>query len=116
LETLNTIDVGQEFLQSFQTYILFKDSQASPENYLGREGRAGVGLNENEFNWIKSHSSNKREVMIKRKSGESVILDIDLSDLGSALNLLRSDKEVLTAYNNFKDAEDWQEKLMNAVR
>lgn len=116
LETLNTIDVGQEFLQSFQTYILFKDSQASPENYLGREGRAGVGLNENEFNWIKSHSTSKREVMIKRKSGESVILDIDLSDLGESLSLLRSDKEVLTAYENFKDQEDWQQHLMKAVR
>jgi ComB4 competence protein len=116
LETLNTIDVGQEFLQSFQTYILFKDSQASPENYLGGEGRSGVGLNEAEFQWIKSPSNNKREVMVKRKNEASVILDIDLSDLGKTIHLLRSDKEVLNAFKTFKDDPAWQEKLMNAVR
>jgi len=114
LETLNAINVGQEFLQSFQTYILFKDPTASPENYLGKEGRAGVGLNENEFNWIKSYSGGKREIMVKRKTGESIILDIDLSNLGKHINLLRSEKAVLDAYANFKDQPNWQKLLMNS--
>lgn len=115
LETLNSIDVGQEFLSSFHTYILFRDLTASPENYIGKEGRAGVGLNESEFNWIKSAPSGKREVMVKRKTGEFIILDVDLSVLGKHINLLRSEKEVISAYDNLKNEENWQELLMNSL-
>ena len=48
-----------------------------------------VRLTDSEFAWIKT-ANPEREVMLKRRGGQSVILNIDLENLGEYLNVFSS--------------------------
>jgi len=85
---------GKIFINNAATYILFPDPTANPEDYLSsseddKSSKVGLGLTDAEFMWIKT-SNPEREVMIKRRGGESIILNIDLSCLGPYLKLFSS--------------------------
>ncbi|MCP3965218.1 MAG: hypothetical protein GY718_02530 [Lentisphaerae bacterium] len=70
-------------------------------------------LNETEFNWItKPHP---REVMVKRKTGESVILNIDLAPLKNHLKIFDSSSDSRQHMDNLRrnNKEDWKSLFLN---
>ena len=73
----------------------------------------GLGLNQAEFDWIKVPK--KRQVLIKRKGGESVILDVDLSPLGRYLKIFDSGASAIRRCNDLRKGklDDWKETYLN---
>ena len=120
-------DRAEELLSHIKTYIIFPDTSAVPEDYIGNDAKRGLGLTRSEFDWVRSKKTG-REVMIKRSTGESVILNVDLSSLGKHLVLLRSEAELVdrfeTIHKDYKEQaaiaveqgtplpRPWQEQLM----
>jgi len=76
-------------------YLLFPDPQADSHYYCDI-----MGLNDQEFAWI--CEPHHRKVMFKRKSGESSILNIDLSCLGKHLSLFDSSAHAVQRLNTLK--------------
>jgi len=70
--------IAEAVSKNIATFILFPDPYATYEQY-----QSCFGLNEAEFAWIKQ--PHQRQVMVKRNNGESAILNVDLSCLGSDL-------------------------------
>lgn len=69
--------IGEEVISSMANYIIFPNPTAKKEDYIDF-----LGLNDNEFQWIIDNSPKSRKVLFKRvKTGESVILDVNLSAL-----------------------------------
>jgi len=106
----------EELLKHFQTYIIFQNPTAGEEDYIGSKQKSGIGLTKEEFQWVKANTGG-RQIMVKRKDGSSVILDVDLSNLQQHLVLLRSEQELVRRAEKFmKEYPDqWQEKLMESV-
>ena len=104
---------GQDFLNSFETYIIFPDPQAEPNVYIGDKEFGGIGITDSEFEWIKNTTS-RYQVMIKRKEGSSTIIDVNLSGLDEHLVLLRSEQELVRSFEKTKELhpDDWPEILM----
>src|SRR5690606_13416916 len=67
-----------KFLANIETYILYPEPRARREHYSS-EGD-GLRLNDQEFNWLTTNHR-PREVLIKRKNGESTVLNVDLASL-----------------------------------
>lgn len=83
-------DVGEHIIKSTATMFFFSDITGKHEEYVD-----GLGLTEEEFEWVKT--PHPRQVLLKRpKSGESTILNVDLSPLGDKLlgTMNSSSKEV----------------------
>lgn len=108
---------GEEFLSSFQSYIIFPSSSATPQHYMGDDKYQGLGLTHDEYEWVKNTPKSKRQFMLKRKDGGSIILDANLSHLGGKLSLLRGDKDIQKTFDdilgNKKSTSDWQQTLIN---
>lgn len=79
---------GRTFIGNAATFLIFPNPSANAEDYSG-EGRDTIGLTDKEFQWVKTCTEGY-QVMMKRKGGGSVILNVDLSSLGSYLKLLSS--------------------------
>jgi type IV secretory pathway VirB4 component len=75
--------LASKFRNNISTWVLFPEPLAKAEHYIDI-----LRLTDREFEWIKK--PHVRKVMVKRKGGESVILDCDLSPLGSYLNVFNS--------------------------
>lgn len=72
-------EVGEHLIKSTASLFFFTDTTAKREEYVD-----GLGLTEEEFDWVKT--PNIRQVLLKRpKTGESTILNLDLSPLGNKL-------------------------------
>lgn len=101
---------GQAALHNIETFIIWPNHAANPADYM----EEGLGLNEREFEWVK-HPRGKREVMLKRKNGGSVILNIDLSCLGPHLHILASgtDKVRLAEELILSEADTWLSEYLN---
>jgi type IV secretion/conjugal transfer VirB4 family ATPase len=95
---------GREIQSSIATYLLFPDPTGEEQYYMGE----GIGLNQSEFDWIKTPSH--REVMVKRRGGESVILQTDLSGLGKYLNVFDSSSSSIKRLNQTikSNPEHWK--------
>jgi type IV secretory pathway VirB4 component len=108
---------GEEFLSSFQSYIIFPSSSATPQHYIGDDKHQGLGLTHDEYEWVKNTPKSKRQFMLKRKDGGSIILDANLAHLGGRLSLLRGDKDIQKTYDNILSKDDpltdWQQRLIN---
>ncbi|EKF9824754.1 hypothetical protein O1D07_003366 [Vibrio cholerae] len=69
--------IGEEVIASLANYIIFPNPNGKAEDYIDF-----LGLNDTEFDWIKTNNPKGRKVLFKRIStGESVILDVNLSAL-----------------------------------
>ncbi len=112
----NTQSIGDSLFQESvlnqcKTRIIFPNPNARREEYKNLE------LTEGEFAFVKGESEIskriKRAVLIKRP-GETVILDVDLTDLGSYLNLYKSGSEPVKEVNNLskKWGDQWIEKYL----
>lgn len=93
---------AEALLSHIKTYIIFQDSSAVQEDYCGSKSKKGLGLTESEFDWVRAKSKAGREVMVKRATGESVILNVDLSSLGDHLKLLRSEAGLVDKFENIQ--------------
>lgn len=81
---------GKKIISNLATYIIFPDSTAEEKDYID-----ALGLNDSEFDWVRAPNPD-RQVMVKRRGGESVILDVDLSSLGEYLKLFSSGHEYVS--------------------
>ncbi|EOX3329394.1 hypothetical protein ACPFTR_003239 [Vibrio cholerae] len=69
--------IGEEIIASLANYMIFPNPNAKKEDYIDF-----LGLNDTEFDWIKTNNPKGRKVLFKRiGTGESVILDVNLSAL-----------------------------------
>ncbi|MDD2840228.1 MAG: ATP-binding protein [Rickettsiales bacterium] len=75
-----------EYLSNIATFIIFPDSKAEKSDY------EALGLNENEFNFIKNttNDNTQRRVLIKQTNGKSSIIDINLASLGKYIKAFSS--------------------------
>ncbi len=74
----------EKFLNNIETYVFFPEPRANPAHYRER-----LMLNEQEFHWL-TQSAKPREVLVKRKSGESTVINVDLLPLGKYLKAFDS--------------------------
>ena len=87
-------EIGSSIISNTATFLIFPNPSANPSEYMQTgENKVNLGLNDSEFDWVLNSSPEDRNVMLKREGGKSVILDIDLSGLGSLLGLFSSSNE-----------------------
>ncbi|MBV7300749.1 hypothetical protein [Enterovibrio paralichthyis] len=76
---LNTLpgSGGREIIESMANLLIYPEPNATPEDYIDL-----LGLTDREYEWVKTTKPHSREVLFKRRhSGESVVLNVDLSTL-----------------------------------
>jgi type IV secretory pathway VirB4 component len=106
-EAITQAGLGEAIRGQAQTTFFFQNPQARDKEY------ADWGLTEREFAYIKGKlpiaKGLKRSVLLKRATGESVILDTDLSTLGPLIRVFYSDEPSRAlAERLMKDAgSDW---------
>nr|AKN37594.1 ATPase required for both assembly of type IV secretion complex and secretion of T-DNA complex, VirB4 [Vibrio sp. FF_291] len=78
---------GVTIRDAMANYLIYPNRTADRESYCDF-----LGLNDREFNWVRDNDPKSRKVLFKRrKSGESVVLNVDLSALNTShFNLLSS--------------------------
>lgn len=70
---------GTIIRDAMANFVVFPNPTADKESYCDF-----LGLNEGEFNWVRSNSPKSRKVLFKRReSGESVVLDVNLMSLST---------------------------------
>ena len=87
---IDTLGVGEVIRGQCQTVIFFRNQQATPEDY------ANWNLTQREIDFIfgKSYRDFPYAILLSRPAtGESVILDVDLSGLGPYLKLYNSGRK-----------------------
>ena len=100
--------VYQKIKENIATYILFPNTKADPKYY-----QDGLGLNNAEFNWIKT--AGPRLAMIKKKNSDGVVVNVDLSDLNQYLNVFDSSSDAVSKINKLQKQHpsDWINKYLN---
>lgn len=101
--------ISSKIQNNMATYILFPEPRADKKHYM-----EGLGLNQAEFDWIKIPKT--RQALIKRKGGESVILNVDLAPLGPYLKIFDSGASAIRRCNTLRkeNAHGWKEIYLNA--
>ena len=101
--------IAPKIKNNIATFILFPEPRADRRHYVEQ-----LGLNENEFDWITS--PHPRQVLVKRKEGESVILNVDLSPLGNYLKIFDSSANSVTRMNTLRsETSAWQKAYLNGL-
>lgn len=111
---IESTGLRETILNQCQTVFLFQNPQAKAADY------AMFDLTESQWEFIKGTSSVGRKIkrgVLVKKPTESVIIDVDLSNLGPYLKLYRSGNDAVALVNQLKEtygAELWiQEYLSN---
>jgi type IV secretion system protein VirB4 len=110
--------IKETILNQCQTVFLFANPNADKESYCKL-----FNLTDDQWAFIKGTSKNapKRSVLVKRiapDNNEAVILDIDLSCLGSYLKFYRSGTESVQLVNRLQKQfgrEGWREPYLEAA-
>ena len=76
------------------------------------EGRIkpNLGLNDAEFQFIQEPQVHK--ILLKRRNGESVMLDVDLSGLGKYLNIYNSNRDAGRLLDEIGSQADWKTEFL----
>lgn len=99
---------GKDIVSSFANFIFFADATAD-ENVLKKT----FMLNDTEIEWIK-YNGEPHQILFKRNGGESVVLNVNLSDLGGYLNLFDSSSTARQKVKELKATSDnWVEELIS---
>lgn len=99
---------ADKFLTNIETYLLFPEPRARREHFLSE----GLRLNDQEYLWL-TQTHRPREVLVKRKSGESTVLNVDLSPLGEFINVFNSGADAVAKLNQLRrERHDWQEAFL----
>jgi type IV secretion system protein VirB4 len=113
-DALDDLPLGQALRTQVATWFLFQNPAAQPQDYKN------YSLNERELAFVMGTSklakSMPRSVLIKRpNTGESVVLDIDMSGLGPKLKLLSSSAEDLSTVKRLFNmhGEKWIEEYID---
>ena len=85
---------AEGLLGSIANFIFFPDSKADKEAMMDK-----CGLTQEEANWVRTYSGGDRKILLKRRTGESVILNVDLSCLGKYLNVFNSSADAVGRLN-----------------
>ena len=102
--------IAPKIKNNIGTYILFPEPRAERKHYVNE-----LRLNETEFNWIRR--PNPREIMVKRKDGESVVLNINLKPLENYLRVFNSSSDnVQTMETLRRKTDDWKTLFINGER
>lgn len=97
---------SKPLLESTATLLLAPSATAEAKYYID-----GLGLNEAEFDWIRTPSN--RQMLMKRKGGESTVLDINLAPLGDYLNMFDSSSKAVKRLRDEKAlGGDWKERFL----
>jgi type IV secretion system protein VirB4 len=97
-----------------QTMFFFPNPQAKPEDY------ADWSLTDSEWAYVKGDlpisRRLKRSVLVKRSTGESVVLDTDLSPLGPYLRIFASGRESVAFASELQRrfGDDWVDHYVTA--
>jgi type IV secretion system protein VirB4 len=97
-----------------QTMFFFPNPQAKPEDY------ADWSLTDSEWAYVKGDlpisRRLKRSVLVKRASGESVVLDTDLSPLGPYIRIFASGRESVAFASELQRrfGDDWVDHYVAA--
>lgn len=109
IDTVLSSPSADKFLTNIETYLLFPEPRARREHYRGENG---VRLNDQEYLWL-TQTHRPREVLVKRKNGESTVLNVDLSPLGEYLNVFNSSADAVADLNQLRrERHDWQEAFL----
>ncbi len=112
LQSIDTIiesSSAAKFLTNIETYALFPEPLAKRQHFTSE----GLRLNDQEWLWL-TQTHRPREVLIKRKSGESTILNVDLSSLGKYLRAFDSSADSVVELNALRrNRHDWQAAYLN---
>lgn len=102
-------EYGRKLIDNTATYLLFPSATAEHEHYV-----KGLGLTESEFKWIKTPS--KRLVMVKRREGESTIINVDLSAIGNYLKVFDSAATSVRRLNTLRKqrSEEWRNAYLTS--
>ena len=106
-------DVSSVILEQCQTRFLFPNPSANKEAY------AKFQLSDFEWDYVKGFSRISRELrrsVLVKKSGESVILNVDMSSLGKLLQLYRSGSEPVKIVRELQQqwgVKDWVPKYLS---
>jgi type IV secretion/conjugal transfer VirB4 family ATPase len=99
---------ADKFLTNVETYLLFPEPRARREHFRGE----GLRLNDQEYLWL-TQTHRPREVLLKRKSGESTVLNVDLSSLGEFLKVFDSSSDAVNSLNQLRrERHDWQDAYL----
>ena len=112
-EAIAQTGMGEAIRGQCQTMFLFPNPQARQEDYRD------WSLTETEWSYIKGQlpaaKRLKRSVLVKRATGESVVLDTDLSGLGPLIKIFNSGRDNVFQATEFqkKYGEDWVSHYVN---
>lgn len=110
-ETILKSPSADKFLSNIETYLIFPNPGARREHF----GEDGIRLNDQEFTWMTA-TAKPREVLCKRKGGESIVLNINLEPLGRYLNTFNSSVDAVARLNELRRSRhDWQEAYLSAA-
>jgi type IV secretion system protein VirB4 len=106
-EAIAQAGMGEAIRGQCQTMFFFPNAQAREEDY------ADWSLTDTEWGYIKGtlplSRRLKRSVLVKRATGESVVLDTDLTPLGPYLRVFNSGRESVTLATELQRnfGKDW---------
>jgi len=105
---------GEILRDAMANFIIYPNRTADPKSY-----KEFLGLNETEFNWVRTTNPKSRQVLFKRReSGESVILDVNLASLNTThfklLDAFDSGANAVKKINKLREThpEDWKQKYL----
>ena len=93
LGDIANLKIGNAALSNIETFLFYPEPSAQYDIY-----HQVAGLTKTEFEWIRGYA--RRQIMLKRRGGESVILDINLSPLGKHLKVFDSNAKAIFDYEN----------------
>lgn len=104
----NDEEMASKFRNNIATWVLFPEPLGEEKHY-----KDVLRLNDKEFKWVTQ--DHPRQVLIKKKSGESVILNVDLLPIGKYLNVFDSGKVAINRMNKLRaeDPTNWKHNFLN---
>ena len=96
-----------EIMSNLATLILFPNAKADKREYI-----EGLKLTDNEFNFIKE-CSNPRKVMIKKENSGSVVIDVNMYNLGKYLKFFSSSDTNLSLFKKLTGTKNWRRRYLN---
>jgi len=110
--------IAPKFMTNIETFLIFPDPRANKRYYMDdpKDPRPNLGLTQQEFNWVtrKPDGRNRQfspyEVLVKRKDGQSVILDLNYKPLGKLLKGFDSSAEAVKRAHQLMavHGDDWK--------
>ena len=98
--------IAPKIKNNIGTYILFPEPRAEKKHYIEE-----LRLNQTEYDWIKK--PHHRQVLVKRRDGQSVVLNIDLKPLGPLLRVFDSSSDAIREMENIrKKKDDWKKGFL----